>query len=325
LIIDADAVLAAVQTVTCANTTSTSCVAAFTAQRRRALAQTATITIRRALASIELVSAVPALSAADLAAALNVDVSAIGGPTREFLPPAITSFRISVMLNTVGDQDEARLLQAIGIIFGVDSSTLSVTATSQFPPSPPSPVAPTEPVTNLFALTDDEARKAPPVWLFVVLGVAAALLAALACVCYVCLKRHRFRVQASKRRSSYLDDPTPEESDDPMPEESACTPEVLSSEVASKPDVLSLDHMSTPGVSAPSGSVLSSKLLGRIRVDPTAGDAPALMNLTAREVLSQVRANPRPAWLAPRADPVLSPVVDLSPATETVPVTNLDV
>jgi len=49
-IVDADAVLAAVQTVTCASTTSTSCAAAFTVQRRRALTQTATITIRRALA-----------------------------------------------------------------------------------------------------------------------------------------------------------------------------------------------------------------------------------------------------------------------------------
>ena len=87
----------------------------------------------------------PSLSAADLAAALNVDVSAIGGLPRDVAPPAIKSFRIMVALGTVGDQDEVRLLQAIALIFGVDSSTLSVTAISLFPPGPLSPVAPSEP------------------------------------------------------------------------------------------------------------------------------------------------------------------------------------
>jgi len=193
-IVDADAVLAAVQTVACASTTSTSCVAASTSQRHRSLAQTATITIRRALASIELLSAVPSLSAADLAAALNVDVSAIGGSTRDVVPPAITSFRISVVLNTVGDQDEARLLQAIGIIFGVDSSTLSVTATSQFPPSPPSPVAPPEPGTHLDALTNFEPGDSTAVVASSTVVGVVALLAALAGVCWY-RKRRRSKIR----------------------------------------------------------------------------------------------------------------------------------
>jgi len=94
--------LAAVETATCANTTSTSCVATLTARRRRSLAQTAVITITRALASNELVKSVPLLSAADLALALNVDVLAIGA----VVPPAIKSVKISVVLDTVEDQDE---------------------------------------------------------------------------------------------------------------------------------------------------------------------------------------------------------------------------
>ena len=65
--------LPAVQTATCSSTISTSCLAAFATQRHRALAQTATIIITRALASNELVKAVPLLSAAELAVAGRID------------------------------------------------------------------------------------------------------------------------------------------------------------------------------------------------------------------------------------------------------------
>ena len=132
--VDVDAVLAAVETVACAGTTSTDCVATFTSQRRRALAQTAAITITRVLAGSERVKAVPLLSAADLATALNVDVSAIDS----VVPPTIKSVKILVLLNTIEDQEKTQLREASARIFGVDSSTLAVTSTSQLPPSPPS-------------------------------------------------------------------------------------------------------------------------------------------------------------------------------------------
>jgi len=262
-IVDADVVLAAVQTVACASTTSTSCVAAFTVQRRRALAQTAAkITIRRALASIELIRGVPSLSAADLAAALNVDVSAIGGVLREAAPPAIKSFRISVALGTVGDQDEVRLLQAIAIIFGVDSSTLSVTAISLFPPGPPSPVAPSE----LEALS--AAPNLTTAWLFVGLGVAAALLAALAGGRW-CHKRRRSKIQPRNRPSSSVNPEVqpstgPSSSADPGLE-ALFTPEVPNLEVASVgsnpfPEVPVLEVASTTVGPNPFPELLSSRL-----------------------------------------------------------------
>jgi len=155
LTVDVDSVLAAVETEACADTTSTSCVAAFTAQRRRALAQTAAITITRTLAASERVKSVPTVSAASLAARLGVDASAIGS----LVQPAIRSVRIAVVLNTVEDQDETQLIEASAVIFGVDSSTLTVTAISQFPPSPPPAPPPGAPpdymCTNTCFFADD--------------------------------------------------------------------------------------------------------------------------------------------------------------------------
>ena len=305
MIVDADAVLAAVQTVTCASTTSTSCVAAFTTQRRRVAQQTATITIRRALASIELVGAVPSLSAADLAAALNVDVSAIGGLTREVLPHAIKSFRISVVLNTVGDQDEARLLQAIGIIFGVDSSTLSVTTTSQFPPSPPSPIAPTELGTQLDALINDEPGDSTAVVASSVVVGVIALLAALAGGCW-CHKRRRSKIQPRDRPWSSVNPEVqpstgPSSSADPALEASL-TPEVPVLEVES------VSSRVNPNLFTPEVPVLEVE---SVRSNPFP-EVPVL------EVASTtVGPNPFPELLSSRLAAALNPGVTLLPGTDT--------
>jgi len=47
------------------------------------------------------------------------------------------------------------------------------------------------------------------------LGVDTTTFAALACVCYYCRKRRRFRAQATQWRSSYFEDPKPETQDVP--------------------------------------------------------------------------------------------------------------
>jgi len=289
-IVDADTVLAAVDTVACANTTSTSCVATFPVQRRRALARTVAITITRALAGSERVKSVPSVSAVDLAAALGVDVSAIGSVK----PPSIKSVRIVIVLDTTEEQDKTQLLGASALIFGIDSSTLTLTVTSQFPPSLPSPVAPSEPGTNVTARIDNEAGNPPPAWLFVVIGVAAALLAVLACVYCYCRKRRGVSVQATNKQSSYVEYPTyvsvfppdvPSSEVVFRPEipsaEQMSTPESPSAEQVSTPESPSAERMSTPEVSALPGSGIASMVPDRTRIDPTASEVPALLAPTS--------------------------------------------
>ena len=193
----ADTVLAAVETLACANTTSTSCVVTFTVQRRRALAQMVALTLTRALAGSERVKFAPSFSTADLAAALGVDGSAVVSVK----PPAVKSVRVVAVLDMIEEQDKTQLLEAIALLFDLDPSTITTTVTSQFPPSPPSP-APSEPGKNVTSRLENEAGNSPPAWLVVILGVAAALLAVLACVYCYCRKRRGVRVYARNPQSS---------------------------------------------------------------------------------------------------------------------------
>jgi len=109
-------------------------------------------------------------------------------------PPAVKSVRMVAVLDPIEEQDKTQLVEAIALLFDLDPSTITATVTSQFPPSLPPP-APSEPGTNATSWLEN-AGNSPPAWLAVLLGVAAALLAVLACVCVYCRKRRRFRVHA---------------------------------------------------------------------------------------------------------------------------------